>query len=413
MSVRGVFIVLLIACGVWQSCKSQVLGFSLPPGKSRVQFPIEVYNNLVVVPMVLNGQLPLKFILDTGVRTSILTEKAYSDILNLPYSRKYSIAGPGGEKLVDAYVTNNVSLDLPGVQGRGHAMLVLDQDYLELRNYLGTDVHGILGYELFSRFIIEVNYEQKTLTLMLPDRFREKRKYEWLPIQIEDTKPYLTTSIELNDTTVFSAKLMVDSGASHGLFLETSSSPKIRVPEKNVTSAIGRGLGGIITGQIARIPSIKLGKYELTNVITNFPDPNSYLDTLKTSRLVFRNGSIGGEILSRFTVIYNFPGEKLYLKKNSSLKKNFFFNLSGLTVRAKGARLKNFEITDVRKNSSSEKSDLKVGDRIMSVNGITAADLDLNTINAFLNSKPGKRVILQIERNGVRMKREFRLEDPL
>lgn len=414
MSLRGVFIlVLLVASWGWQPCTSQVLGFSLPPGKTRVQFPIEVYNNLVVIPMILNGQLPLKFILDTGVRTSILTEKAYSDILNLPYSRKYSIAGPGGEKLVDAYVTNNVSLDLPGVQGRGHAMLVLDQDYLELRNYLGTDVHGILGYELFSRFIIEVNYEQKTLTLMLPERFREKRKYEWLPIQIEDTKPYLTTSIEMNDTTVLSAKLMVDSGASHGLFLETSSNPKIRVPEKNVTSVIGRGLGGIITGQIARIHSIKLGKYELNNVITNFPDPNSYLDTLKTSRLVFRNGSLGGEILSRFTVIYNFPGEKLYLKKNSSLKRNFFFNLSGLTVRAKGARLKNFEITDVRKNSSSERSDLKVGDRIMSVNGIVAADLDLNTINAFLNSKPGKRVVLQIERNGVRMKREFRLEDPL
>lgn len=412
MSFRFVLILLVVAAGA-QVGQCQVLGFSLPPGKTRVQFPIEVYNNLVVVPMILNNQLPLKFILDTGVRTSILTEKAYSDILNLPYSRKYTIAGPGGEKLVDAYVTNNVSLDLPGVQGRGHAMLVLDQDYLELRNYLGTDVHGILGYELFSRFIIEVNYEQKMLTLMLPQRFREKKRFEWIPIQIEDTKPYLTASIEMNDTTVLSAKLLVDSGASHGLFLETTSNPKIRVPERHVTSIIGRGLGGVITGQIAKIKSIKLGKYEVTNVITNFPDPNSYLDTLKTSRLVFRNGSIGGEVLSRFTVIYNFPGEKIYLKKNSSLKKEFFFNLSGLTVRAKGARLKNFEITDVRMNSTSQLSDVKSGDRILSVNGIEATDLDLNTINAFLNSKPGRRISLQIERNGVRMKKEFRLEDPL
>lgn len=412
MSFRTVLILLVVAAGA-QVGQCQVLGFSLPPGKTRVQFPIEVYNNLVVVPMILNNQLPLKFILDTGVRTSILTEKAYSDILNLPYSRKYTIAGPGGEKLVDAYVTNNVSLDLPGVQGRGHAMLVLDQDYLELRNYLGTDVHGILGYELFSRFIIEVNYEQKMLTLMLPQRFREKKRFEWIPIQIEDTKPYLTASIEMNDTTVLSAKLLVDSGASHGLFLETTSNPKIRVPERHVTSIIGRGLGGVITGQIAKIKSIKLGKYEVTNVITNFPDPNSYMDTLKTSRLVFRNGSIGGEVLSRFTVIYNFPGEKIYLKKNSSLKKEFFFNLSGLTVRAKGARLKNFEITDVRMNSASQLSDVKSGDRILSVNGIEATDLDLNTINAFLNSKPGRRISLQIERDGVRLKKEFRLEDPL
>lgn len=412
MSLRTVLI-LLIGFFSGQTSLCQTLGFSLAPGKSKVQFPIEVYNNLVVVPMVLNGQLPLKFILDTGVRTSILTEKAFSDILNLPYARRYSIAGPGGEKLVEAFITNNVSFDLPGVQGRGHAMLVLEQDYLELRNYLGTDVHGILGYELFSRFIIEVNYEHKTLTLMLPERFREKRKFESIPIQIEDTKPYMMASISMNDTTTLSAKLMVDSGASHGIFLETSSNPKIKVPEKSVSSIIGRGLGGVITGQIARIKSIRLGRFEITNVITNFPDPNSYLDTLKTSRTVFRNGSLGGEVLSRFTVIYNFPGEKIYLKKNSNLKKEFYFNLSGLTIRARGARLKNFEVTNVRPNSTSDRSDIKVGDRIVTVNGIEAMDLDLNAVNAFLNSKPGKRIHLEIERKGVRMKKDFRLAETL
>lgn len=412
MLLRSLLLSLILLMPV-AFCKAQVLGFSLPPGKTKVQFPIEIYNNLVVVPMILNNQLPLKFILDTGVRTSILTEKAYSDILNLQYSRKYTIAGPGGEKLVDAYVTNNVSLDMPGVQGRGHAMLVLDQDYLELRNYLGTDVHGIMGYELFSRFIIEVDYERKTLTLMLPERFREKKKFQWLPIHIEDTKPYLTVSLEMNDTTTLSAKLLIDSGASHGLFLETSSNPKIRVPEKNVTSIIGRGLGGVIMGQIGKINSLNLGKYKISNVLTNFPDPNAYMDTLKTSRSVFRNGSIGGEILSRFTVIYNFPGERVYFKKNSQYKKDFYYSLSGLTIRAKGARLKNFEITNIRANSTSQQADVQVGDRILSVNGISVSDLDLNSISGFLNSKPGRRITLQIERSGVKIKRQFRLEDPL
>jgi hypothetical protein len=394
-------------------CKAQVLGFSLPAGKTKVKFPIEVYNNLVVVPMILNNQLPLKFILDTGVRTSILTEKAYSDILHLEYSKKYTIAGPGGEKLVDAYVTNNVSFDMPGVQGRGHAMLVLDKDYLELRNYLGTDVHGILGYELFSRFIIEIDYEKKTLTLMLPERFKEKKKFQWLPIHIQDTKPYLTISLEMNDTTSVSAKLLVDSGASHGLFLEPGSSPKIQIPEKNVTSIIGRGIGGEISGQIGKIKAIHIGRYKISNVITSFPDPNAYTDTLKTNPYIFRNGSIGGEILSRFTVIYNFPGERIYFKRNSYYKKDFYYSLSGLTIRAKGSRLKNFEVTNVRPNSTSEQADVKVGDRILAVNGVSASDLDLNSINGFLNSKPGRRISLQVERGGVKIKRQFKLEDDL
>jgi hypothetical protein len=392
---------------------AQVLGFALPEGKDKVQFPIEVYNNLVVVPIVLNSQLPLKFILDTGVRTAILTEKAYSDILNLTYSRKYTIAGPGGEKVVDAYVTNNVTLDMPGVHGQGHAMLVLEKDYLELRNYMGTDVHGILGYELFSRFIVKIDYERKLLTLMLPDRFKPGKKHTWLPITVEDTKPYIVVGLQMNDTTSLSAKLLVDSGASHGIFLDTESNPKITVPEKHVSAVIGRGLGGEITGQIGRIKSLELGNYSISGVIANFPDTETYMDTLKSSRTIFRNGSLGGDLLSRFTVIFNFPGERLYLKKNSSLKKEFYFSLSGLTIRARGARLRNFEISDVRENSLAEKADIRKGDRILTVNGLSVDELDLNIINGLLNSKPGKRITLQIQRDGARSKKEFKLENIL
>lgn len=411
MGVKQFVGCLLFFLGSVTAIHAQVLGFSLPPGKTKVQFPIEICNNLVVVPMILNNQLPLKFILDTGVRTSILTEKAYSDILNLPYSRKYTIAGPGGEKLVDAYVTNNVTLDMPGVHGQGHAMLVLDQDYLELRNYLGTDVHGILGYELFSRFIIKIDYEKKQLTLMQPERFKPSKRLTWLPITVEDTKPYIIVGLQMNDTTSLSAKLLVDSGASHGIFLETGSNPKIIVPEKHVNTVIGRGLGGEITGQIGRIKALEIGNYIIPGVIANFPDPDAYMDTLKTSRLIFRNGSLGGDMLSRFTVTFNFPGERIYLKKNASLKKEFYYNLSGLTIRARGARLRNFEVSDVRENSSAAHADIRKGDKIITVNGIAANDLDLNMINGFLNSKPGRKITLQIQRDGVKVKREFRLEN--
>src|SRR5687768_11264945 len=332
---------------------SQGLGFSLASGKKKVEIPIEVYNNLIVVPVVLNGALPLKFILDTGVRTAILTEKTFTDILNLSYSRKYSISGPGGEQIIDAYITNNVSLELPGVTGRGHALLVLGEDYLELRNYLGTDVHGILGYELFSRFIIEVDYDKKVLTLSVPTRFRKKGKYQSIPIKIEDTKPYVTTSVVLADGTQLTAKLLVDSGASHGLMLEPTSDPRIQVPDSTVSSVIGRGLGGEITGKVGRIESIRLGTYEIEDAIANFPDPNSYFDSLKLGTTQ-RNGAIGGEVLSRFTVIFNFPKEEMYIKKNSSFKKKFHYNLSGLTIKAKGSRLNVFEVTEVRDRSVAD-----------------------------------------------------------
>jgi len=123
----------------------------------------------------------------------------------------------GGEKLVDAYITNNVSIDMPGVHGEGHAMLVLDQDYLELSNYLGTDVHGILGYEIFSRFIVKIDYEDKVLTLMLPERFKPKKKYDRILLKVQDTKPYVLAEVSLADSTHLTTKLLIDTGASHSL----------------------------------------------------------------------------------------------------------------------------------------------------------------------------------------------------
>lgn len=382
------------------------LGFILNDGRKKVQIPIELHNNLVVVPIVLNGKLPLKFILDTGVRTAILTQKSFTDILNLTYSRKYSIAGPGGENIVDAYITNNVSLDLPGVSGKGHALLVLDQDLLELRNYLGSDVHGILGYEIFSRFTVEIDYSKKILTLYAPDRFRKKRKFQKIKMEIVDTKPFITTDIVLPNGETMSARFLVDSGASHGLMLEPSSDTLIQVPEKRVSSIIGRGIGGEISGKVGRIKQLKLGGYKLDDPIANFPDANSYFDSLKLGSS-FRNGSIGGEILNRFTTVYNFSKEELYLKKNASLKRKYYYNLSGLTIKAKGSRLNVFEVSEVRDQTEAKKADIRMGDLILSINGMVLKDLDLNVVNGLLNSKPGRKIKLDINRKGQRIKREF------
>jgi predicted aspartyl protease len=391
------------------SCVFAQLGFSLANGATKAEIPIEIHNNLVIVPVILNNQLPLKFIIDTGVRTTILTEKIYSDILHLAYSKKFVITAPGGENMVTAYIANNVTIDMPGVHGRGHAMLVLENDFMELRNSLGSEVHGILGYELFSRFVIKIDYEAKLLTLMLPQKFKPSGRYTRLPITVEDTKPYYVAELKINDTTSMSAKLMIDTGASHGLFLDTESSNKIIIPAKNIKCTIGKGLGGLITGRLARIRSLRIGRYAISNMIASFPDPNSYFDTLRTGHMVYRNGSLGGEVLSRFQVVFDFPSEKIYLKPNHSFKKRSYYNMSGITVKAAGANLRDFVVVEVREQSSAFKVGIKVGDRIFSMNNVLTSDMDLSEINDYFNSRPGKTLELKIIRGTELIDKEITL----
>ncbi len=405
-------VIILLVLPLAKNSESQVLGFALADGKKRVDIPIQIQNNLIVVPVILNDVLPLKFIVDTGVRTAILTQKTFSDILQLAYNRKLSVTGPGGEKLIDAYVTTNVSIALPGVTGKGHSLLVLEEDYLELRNFLGTDVHGILGYELFSRFIVKIDYSRKIMSLILPEKFHTKRSYQELPMLVEDTKPFILTSLNLSPTNSMTAKLLMDTGASHGLMLDAASDERITVPENTVSTVIGRGLGGVITGKVGRINSLKLGDYTLGNVLVNFPDPNSYMDTLK-STLTFRHGTIGGEILSRFTVIFNYPQGKVYLKKNGEFKKEFYLNLSGIDLKAKGATLNVFEISEVRRLSPADIAGVLRGDILFSVNGFQVKDFHLNEINSLLNLKPGKKMALIVERNKIRYTLNFRLENQI
>ncbi|MCE2995099.1 MAG: aspartyl protease family protein [Cyclobacteriaceae bacterium] len=407
------FFFALIFLSTLPGYSQQTLGFSLPDGVNRIDIPIEIHNNLIVVPVILNNRLPLKFIIDTGVRTAILTQKVYSDILNLSYTRKYSLSGPGGQKLVDAFITSNVTFDMPGVHGQGHSMLVLQEDYLELKNSMGTDVHGILGYELFSRFVVMIDYEAKKMILMRPENFKPKKSYQALPIRIEDTKPFVELTISVRDSSQITAKFLVDTGASHGLLIEEDSDKRLRMPDKNISSILGRGIAGIITGKISRTKLLKFGKYELNDLITSFPDDYAYRDSVGSKNFTPRNGSVGGDLLSRFTVIFNFPGEMMYIKKNASFKKKFYYSLSGITLRAKGPKLREYEISDVRTNTTAAAAGLKVGDVIVSVNGVRVSDYELSYVNNFFNSKPGRKIKVEILRNGEKMKKEFILENQI
>ncbi|HMP98255.1 MAG TPA: aspartyl protease family protein [Cyclobacteriaceae bacterium] len=407
--MRFIFIILTFAV---LPGMAQNLGFSLAENKGRVQIPIEVYNNLVVVPVVLNKQLPLKFVLDTGVRTAILTDKAFSDILRLPYVKKYSISAPGREKEVEAYITYGISLDLPGVKSAGHSMLVLEEDFLELRNYMGADVHGVLGYELFSRFVVHIDYEKKMLTLFTPEKFKPSKKYKVVRFKVEDTKPYITTTIQQADGSKAEVKLLIDSGASHALLLDPQSDSTITIPEKNIESVLGIGLGGVIEGRIGRIKSLELGEFTLKDVIARYPDPNTYMDSLKYS-LAFRSGSIGGDLLNRFNVAFDFSTERLYLKKNNVFNKKFFYNMGGLTLKAKGSKLRNYEVTYVRPNSSAADAGVLAGDIIIRINGLSTNELSLHDVNGILNAKPGKKIYLDIDRKGQRLKKDFRLQSSI
>lgn len=386
---------------------AQTIGFTLKNNAKKVVIPFESYNNLIIVPVILNQALPLRFILDTGVQTTILTDRTFSDILNIQYNRKLTLLGADGDKGVDAYVAGNVSLELPGTKGEGQVMLVLEEDYLQLKNYLGEEVHGILGYEIFRRFTVEINYGAHTLTLYEPSSYKPRKSYTAIPITVESTKPYLTASITSHDNRTFQAKLMVDTGASHSLLLDASSHHAISLPETRVRCTLGRGLGGDINGYISRVKHISIGKFDFNKAISSFPDTANLGENFKATG---RQGTLGAGVLRRFTVVIDYYNNKLYLKKNSQYKKRFEYNMSGIDLIATGRDLRTFIVQEVRPDSPARNAGVQEGDVFKAVNGIDAKNLDLSQINHLFRSKEGRKVRLKIEREGKTIKKVFKLK---
>ncbi|MGB3849365.1 MAG: aspartyl protease family protein [Tunicatimonas sp.] len=376
----------------------------------RVTIPFELHSNLVIIPVRVNDGETLKFILDTGVRTAILTDQGYVDGIPLVDDRVITVMGVGDQGEISAYVSSGVSFDLPeGVAAIGNSILILKDDYLQLDSFLGTRIHGILGYELFSRFVVEIDYMRQQVVLHRPDKFRPRKSFQKIPISVEDTKPYVEGAVlRLNDSTTLTTKLMIDTGASHSLMLNRQSDERITVPERHISGYLGRGLSGEIYGQMARVPQLNIGDYTLKKVTSSFPEENAFLEAV-TER-TGNQGNIGGAILKRFRVIFDYANGMVYLKKNRLFRTPFEYNMSGIELKATGPLLTTLLVSTVVKDSPARRAGIQPGDMIVSINGQYPPVLTLAMFNQMMSVKPGKKIRLKIYRGGMIFKKSFRLE---
>lgn len=386
-------------------------GFRILNQRKETEIPFQAVNNLIIVSVLLDNLIPLNFLVDTGVRTAILTDRFYSDLLSINYDRKLSIRGAGNLLYVEAYVASNVAFRLPNVQAQGQSLLVLEDDYLQLSAQLGIPVHGIIGYDFFQHFVVKIDYEAQKMTLYEPAHFKPPQHYDYYPLTIEDTKPYINcelVDVEGNDK--MSVKLMLDTGASHALLLHLNDScSRVTLPENTIYGTLGRGLVGDVVGHIGRVHKLELSEqYAFEDVLTSFPEEDTYKYVSDQGK---RDGTIGGELLHRFTVIFDYTGQAFYLKRNKNYREPFIFSKTGFTLTAEGDDLTTFKVVQVRENSPAEEAGIKVGDVLMKLNGTRAKNLTLMKINEILRKRDGKKIRLRMKRGEEEYKTSFRLRN--
>ena len=152
-----------------------------------------------------------------------------------------------------------------------------------------------------------------------------------------------------------------------------------------------------------------IGKVELNEVITSFPDSASVKG--KTAKQIDRNGIIGCEILRRFNVIFNYPEKYVVLKPYpTKIIEPFEHNMSGLEIYASGKTLREYYIESVIKNSPADLAGFKAGDQIISIDNVRMTDESLSGIYKNFQQAEGRFFELEVIRNGKSYKNSFRLK---
>lgn len=386
---------------------AQMTCYSLEKNYRKITIPFELCNNLIILPVTMNDTIPLKFILDTGVETSILTEPLIAELLHLRFDKEINIKGPGNSFEVTAYLVNQVRLSMPGAVCTGVPIYVLAEDYLQLKNVMGVNVHGILGSDIFRRFVVDIDYSNKTITLWEPSRFIPPRKCNSESFDLIDNKPYIKVILK-NGEQFDTTRLLLDLGASHAIMLSIGKDSPFKLPGKYISQRIGQGIAGEIPGYIGRTSELFFAGFKFENVITSFTDTGFF-----DKRSVTTFGSIGSDILSRFRIIIDYPHNKVYLKKNNRYSEDFSFNQTGIEIAADGVYLNEFKIIYVRPGSSADLAGIKEGDKLFSIDHKQLLHENLDFVNHLLMSAGKGFLNLGIIRNDKMMTIRFKVSSEI
>ncbi len=416
--------------------------FEVQNAKKTV-IPFKLINNLIFIPVNINGA-DLTFLLDTGVsETSIFSLE--NQELKLPNLEKMKFSGLGGATSIDGYRSDNniARIGKDYVNYSLTLFIIVDQDF-NISSHVGIPVNGIIGYHFFKNHPVLIDYSSKKITIYNDDNlFRKKIKnFEEFDISIDKYKPYLFADVEMTNERK-NSKLLIDLGNSDPIWLFPTLIKDFVYNRPNIDDYLGRGFNGDVYGKRSRIHNLYLGKFKFEKPLTAMPDEYSiqYVNLVEN-----RKGSIGGDIMRRFTVVFDYNNKKLYLRKNRNYDDPFHFNMSGLDFKQDGmewtkdmvnlpTKNKNnpssgievinnnlqynfvlkpiFSIAGVRKDSPGAKAGLLKDDKLISINGKKTADMTLQKIMEMMKSDEGKTINMLIERKNKQMELSFTLEDPI
>lgn len=411
--------------------------------KTVIKF--KLINNLIFIPINVNG-VELNFMLDSGIVETLLFSLENKDV-DFKNIEKITFKGLGETVSIEALksIKNNITIGKKFVDKSHTIYLVLDEGF-NISQDIGIPVNGIIGYYFFKNHPIEINYIKKTITVYKDkSKFPKKiNRFSDFPMSIELNKPYMNADVEMKHDKQ-SSKLLLDLGNTDSVWLFPALIKDFIYNRPNIDDFLGRGFSGDIYGKRSRINALSIGKFRLNKPIAAMPDEFSiqHLHIVKD-----RKGSIGSEILRRFSILFDYPGKRFLTKPNRHLDDPFLIDGSGLEIKQEGLVWEKeqvqiqtakrnsagneiniidngnnfhykfslkpvFMVSGTRKDSPAQKAGILKNDELINIDNKASKNMTLNQIHSILKTDNSRKIKIEVKRNNMPVKVEITLEDPI
>jgi predicted aspartyl protease len=371
--------------------------FAFARGKRESVLPFRFVNNHIYVDAKLNGRR-FALLVDTGA-ANVITPTAMR-ALRLGSVGNAEVKGVG-EFTERAAFTRIATVGLSDVRLRNQLFAVVALE--KLGEVEGMPFHGILGYELFKRFVVRIDYAARTMTLTDVDAWAARSGAGVaVPFVFNGTVPEVEGEIG-----GVAATFDVDTGsrASVGLNSPFVQKHGLRAQFKpSIDAVTGWGLGGPTRGTVARVSRVRLGSVNLPDVIVDMS-----LQRLGALTNSAPAGSIGSGLLQRFVATFDYSRQRIYLLAQPGARVRDAYDRSGLWIN-QGAG--GFRVDAVVEGSPAARVGLRDGDIILAIDGRRVATLLLNDVRDRLrDGLPGTVVRLTVRSGGAAREVAITLRD--
>jgi hypothetical protein len=357
-------------------------------GHQVVNIPFEFVDNQIILKVRVNDSAPLKFMFDTGASGSLLSAGKAAE-LHLSKVDSARATGVGGSK--EGYLAA-VSLSVPDVKVLNQRIFVLPLEGLpcEMR-----DIVGIMGYDFIKEFVVEINYEARTISLFDPLSYRYTGHGDVIPVTLKGT-PRVRARLGLPGATILEGLFEIDTGSDGALSINSPFVTKHALAQslKDQFAGSNSGLGGESKAIDARIGSFSLGRYMVASPIVSLSQSTEGALSVEDN-----DGPIGNEILHRFRVVLDYSRRSMMLEPNSHLSDPFENDMSGIALDSEGKDCHVFKVVGVEEKSPAAEAGIVVGDEIIAVDGKPANQFISTQIEKLLMQDGAERS-LTLRRDG-------------